>query len=328
MARVGGALGLLRLAIVAAVLLSLAVIWHELDWAAVGDALAQVHWPAALTALACVLAASWAKGMRWRLLLAPEVRIGRSRAFGLILAGQLANNGLPVRMGVGEAARVALLTLGPTGSAYAAGTIVAEKLLDALGLLLVALLLGVLMPLPAWLRLAAPVLTLLGALVLVVALWLGLSNGPRWLREQSAALWFSVRVAGRPRVLGPALLWTAAGLAAGAWANAWSLDAVGVPSSIGPVLLVLLALYLGGSLPSPPGRIGLFQALCMASLLPFGVAASTAFAFGIVHYLLVVVVPSLLGALYVVAWAGGRPSRAAASAAPAARPEPKRAREG
>lgn len=306
-ARSGGPLGLVRLAIVAALVLSLAVLWREIDWTVVSGALAQVRWPAALAALGCVLLAVWSKSMRWRLLLSPDVPIGRARAVGLVLAGQLANNALPVRIGAGEAVRVALLQPGPAGSGYVLGTILAEKLLDALGLLAVALLLGLLMPLPVWLKLAAPVLTLAGGLLVLIVLWLGLANGPRWLREQAAAFWLGVQVSTRRGVLARALLWTAAGLGAGAAANWWSLDAVGVPPRIEPALLVLLALYLGATLPSPPGRIGVFQALSVAALLPFGVGASLALAFGVVHYLAVVVVPSALGALYLVGAPDRRP---------------------
>ncbi|MBI2321491.1 MAG: flippase-like domain-containing protein [Chloroflexi bacterium] len=300
MSRCGGLRRLLRLVIVAALVLSLAVLWHEIDWAVVGGALAQVRWPAALAGLGCVLLAVWSKGMRWRLLLAGDVAVSPQLACGLVLVGQLANNGLPVRVGAGEAVRTALLRAGPAGSGYVLGTVLAEKLLDALGLLTVALLLGLLMPVPVWLKLAAPVLTLVGGLLVLIVLWLGLANGPRWLRAQSAYFWLGVQVSTRRGVLARALLWTAAGLGAGAAANWWSLEAVGAPPRLESALLVLLALYVGASLPSPPGRIGVFQALSVAALLPFGVGASVALAFGVVHYVAVVVVPSALGALFLL----------------------------
>jgi hypothetical protein len=55
--------------------------------------------------------------------------------------------------------------------------------------------------------------------------------------------------------------------------------------------------YAGGLLPAPPGRLGVFQAICIAAAVAFGVDSASAFVFANVEYVAVVVVPSALGGL-------------------------------
>lgn len=304
-----GVFGLMRAAVVAALAASLVYAASETDWAAVGRILAQAKWPALLLAVVFALGAVWTKSVRWRGLLAPRVAVDGRSALALVMAGQLANNGLPLR--VGEVARVALLEPGAAGRAYVVSTIVAEKLLDACGLLFLAAVLGWLAPLPDWLRLTTPALMIASSAVLVVVLCTGVRIGPRWLASHAGRALAGLAAFRRRRDVVPAALWTLAGLAAGAAANWWSLDAVGVQPTIPAALLVLLALYVGGTLPSPPGRLGIFQALCAAAVIPFGVELSAALAFAVVHYIVVVIVPSALGALYLALWAGWRRRTAA-----------------
>jgi uncharacterized membrane protein YbhN (UPF0104 family) len=311
-------LGLIRIAVVGALAASLAYVMLEVDWTATGRALAEARWPALLAATACALIAVWTKSRRWRGLLAPRVLLDARSALALVLAGQLANNGLPLR--AGEVARVALVDPGAAGRSYVVSTIIGEKLLDACGLVLLTALLGWLAPLPDWLRLATPVSIIAAGLALVAALWAGARVGPWWLSSRATRALAGLATLREPGRLVAAVLWTQASLVAGVAANWWSLAAVGADPTIPAALLVLLALYVGGTLPAPPGRIGVFQALCVAAVLPFGVEPAVALAFAMLHYVVVVVVPSAVGALYLVAWRGWRrPTPAYAPAAPAQR---------
>jgi hypothetical protein len=51
---------------------------------------------------------------------------------------------------------------------------------------------------------------------------------------------------------------------------------------------VLVVLQGGVAVPSTPGKIGVFQYLCVIALSVFGVPAATGFSYGVVLYALVV----------------------------------------
>jgi hypothetical protein len=63
-------------------------------------------------------------------------------------------------------------------------------------------------------------------------------------------------------------------------------------------LLVLVALQVGIAVPSLPGRIGLFEYICILALGVFGISISEAFSYGLLLHV-VVMVPTLLSG-----WAG------------------------
>ncbi len=85
-----------------------------------------------------------------------------------------------------------------------------------------------------------------------------LTNGLEGLRRPGAA---------GPRSSGPALTW---GL--GAVANWTVLAAFGIPSAAA-ALFLLAALMVGGTVPVP-GRLGLFEGICVLSLALFGIRAT------------------------------------------------------
>jgi uncharacterized membrane protein YbhN (UPF0104 family) len=60
-------------------------------------------------------------------------------------------------------------------------------------------------------------------------------------------------------------------------------------------LLILIALQAGISIPSVPGRIGIFEYICVLALAVFGVGQSTAFGYGVVLHGLVLLTPILAG---------------------------------
>jgi glycosyltransferase 2 family protein len=62
--------------------------------------------------------------------------------------------------------------------------------------------------------------------------------------------------------------------------------------------LLIIVLYLGAIAPSSPGKVGIFEYLCIISLALFGVDKTPALAYAVVLHLISYGPPALLGAYY------------------------------
>lgn len=281
-----------------------------LDFGQVGQSLAGVRWPYVLLSLVVYLLTQIVKAIRWRWLLAGlPARVSLARAAGLLVAGQAANLLLPARVGdlmraylAGEEAGISKI--------YLLGTIAGEKLLDLVALALLGLLLAALMALPAWLAgpTEAVVITALataaacGLLVAGRRLWLAAVSRllPRWSERWRQRL--AAGIDGLAALAAPG-----ARLAVGWWTLvAWLLAAVtnlvlfpafNLPPAARPALFLLAVLQAGVAVPSSPGKIGVFHALCVLALGAFGVAGPVALGYGVVLHAIVVGSSSLWAAL-------------------------------
>jgi uncharacterized membrane protein YbhN (UPF0104 family) len=61
----------------------------------------------------------------------------------------------------------------------------------------------------------------------------------------------------------------------------------------------MAVLQLGVAVPSLPGRVGIFEGLCIVVLAPFGVGYETAFAVGLALHGVTFLPPILLGLFFV-----------------------------
>lgn len=288
----------------------LALVLRQADLAAVAGAL----WRADLFMLAGALAAVgltiYAKAARWKVLFYPQgegLRLGK--LFAIILIGQLVNTAVPARMG--ELARAYLVgELEGVSKAFAFGTIVVEKVVDAaMAAVLVALIVPFVL-LPSWFQPWAFVLLAAAALVGAGLVAWGQEGAQRWV----------VAFSGRLPRFGPALVGMVGraltsfgvlrqrGAAPGLWgwsAVAWSgavlttyaaMRALGLDLSGAAAAFVLVVVQLGAALPSSPGRVGVYEYLVVVALSVFGVDASLALGVGILLHLVVYGPPVLLGA--------------------------------
>jgi uncharacterized protein (TIRG00374 family) len=260
-----------------------------------------------------------AKGLRWCALYPGWARPNVGLAIAGVAAGQVANWAAPFR--AGEVLRVGLVSThvaGDRGRSLAAGigVLVVEKLLDA-GLLLVTvsgmvLLIGV----PDWLSRTALVMALLACVVgLGVALrfrelrliewgpigrtWLArwLPSRMTWLVEDANALgeglsaWLTLRLSVE------ALVWSLLAWSLGGLTNYMVFRSVDVDPKqmLAATLAILAALYGAAVVPTLPGRLGVFQYVCVVTLAPFGVALEQALVFSLALYVVVYVPPMLIG---------------------------------
>jgi uncharacterized protein (TIRG00374 family) len=247
-----------------------------------------------------------AKVLRWRLLFYPSHEgLRLSTLVSALLIGQTVNLLLPARLG--ELARAYLVAQEEKRPALSVlGTVVVEKTLDGLALLLLLGILLLLMPVPPWLRLSGVVAALMtGALLAGVLL---LTDARRRVIRASERLGQIVPVLGSLRLgervssLGDGLrslrawgiqarllIWTAAIWILAGLTNYFVLLALRI--EVPPVLasvLVLTVVHLGLAVPTSPARIGVFHYLCLLALSLLGVEESAALAFGLVLHGIVV----------------------------------------
>ncbi len=288
---------------ISAVALVLAL-WR-IDLAAVAETLTQANYFFLIPAAFEVVLYMLARAIRWRLLLGPQVSLGRY--FWVTNIGYLVSNVLPFRLG--DPARAVVIARGEdVSTAAAVSTVVVERVLDMM--MVVLLLAGV-----------APFLSGIGN-----TLWAGLAGGAAVVVAAAALLFFAFRPDAGKRLVrwGLRLLprldverWAHVfdglfdgltplrsgrrGLALLGWSVViwglvvfyyWALIRAFLPQ---PPLLaspfLVCVLGLGMAVPSSPGAMGVFHAIARYALtIPFGVpvdqAVTIAFAAHAFQYVL------------------------------------------
>lgn len=292
------------------VLVTVLLLWWALSGVAFGEVWANIRRGDFWLLGASVAVATFGffiRALRWKVLLTPvrEDTALRSR-FSAVSIGFMANNVLPAR--IGEFARAyAFSRMEPVSAPAALGTLVVERLLDGIVLLLF-LVLPVLTPgfptsgalFEGWgsALLRAGVLAV--AAVFLVLVWLTVWPRPfvrfvegiarilpagvaRPLVDSLEAFLDSVQILRRPRLLMIAALWS---LFFWTWhgISFWlGMRAFGIETGFISALFTEAVVGFGVAIPSAPGFFGTFHAAAKFALSDvYGVseAASLAFAFG------------------------------------------------
>jgi uncharacterized protein (TIRG00374 family) len=277
---------------------------REVDFRELRLVLRSISLPLLGLALLSALLTPVVKAIRWRWLFYPQrPALSLTRLTGLLTLGQAINLLLLGRWG--ELVR-AYFTGEETGSSksFVFGTIAAEKLLDMVVLAFLTIALIPFVALPAWLadRVGYVVLAALIVSAIVAALlggrdlWLRIAEKGLRILPRSAAERWSARLAAalaglealRSRRAAAAIWgWTLAAWLVSALTNLLLLAAFGLEPSPLIALFLLIVLQAGVAVPSTPGKIGIFQFLCVLALSVFDIPASQAFGYGVVLYLIV-----------------------------------------
>ena len=284
----------------AGTLLSVGLLWlaaRGVSWAEVAGALGSVRGALVVVAALCVVLATALRAWCWRhLLVATRVRVTFVRAWKIVLIGQFLNICVPARAGdvarvylMGEAARMP-----KTG---AATSLVLEKFFDATTLLLLLGLGSLLVELPAAIagvRSGFVAVAVLLPIVVAALAWRG-TGLVRFLERQAdgdggwvaklarhgETVVESLRLIRRWQGLvlmqaGYLAVWLAL-----AGVNHAVLRALEIDAPAAAAFVVLIVLQVGTSVPSTPGKIGVFQYLAVLALAPFGVAREPALTYGV-----------------------------------------------
>ena len=287
----------------------LVLVLQGVQWDAVVASLGNVRLDLLAVAVVVEFLTFWAIAARWRCLFMPHASPSGARLFEILTIAQLVNGVFPAKLG--PLVRAYLAGRGESeGVAFALTTIVGEKLLEGLSLLVIGAVLLPFVPLADWLRPAswATAALLLFALALVV--WIA-------FRQETAGRWLEGWLARWPRLLGVARSALAAltvwrdrrailalvGWSVVIWAitvllNQLLLWSLGIDVPLVAPLLLLVVLQIGVRVPSSPGSIGVFHYLSVLTLSLFGVEKDLAFSYGLLLHLVTYLPPSLLGIAY------------------------------
>jgi len=293
-------------------MVSLALVLRGLDLAAVGKALAQIDYAWLAVAMAFYFVVLWLKVTRWWLMFHPHL-LRKRKVLSALCIGYLFNAVMPARLG--ELVRTYVLgELEGVSKAFVLSTIVVEKILDVLMVLLLLVCLFPLMTFPAWVRTSGATV---GVLFLVLfGLVLALTQQREYLLSQlSSVLGCLPETTGRAilKHLDSAIrgldILRGRDLAIKLWGLslvAWLLNtpfvmallfALHIPVPYTAAVFVLCVTSLGMTVPSSPGYLGTFHYLVVVSLSLFGVGREPATSFAIVLHLCTFLPISLLGVM-------------------------------
>jgi hypothetical protein len=289
---VQGKLGLgIRLALVALVITCVAFFVDAIDLTKLGAAVrGATPWPLALAAVlnfACL----WGKATCWHLMLAPRYEVPTHRLFRYTIAAFAASAIAPAR--AGEVLRLwALKRRHGVPVADAAAVAVAEKLIDAVAMLLLVAPLPWLLPdLPAWVARAIAIVAGV-ALALLAALYVLVGRvDPDGARGTS---WLARFVAGMHVIRAPRRL----ALALAAMLAAWLVDlanvelvlhAVGIHAPVAGGILILFTLNLAIVVPTTPAQVGALELGAIVATDLLGIPREPAVAFALLYHFLQVI---------------------------------------
>jgi uncharacterized protein (TIRG00374 family) len=252
-----------------------------------------------------------ARALRWHALLAPLAHTPLSDAFSYNVIGYLINNVLPFRLG--EAIRAGLLGEKLRASKTSVfATVVVERVLDVLSLLVLVAVLLVTLDLPSVVQgsvLLGEAIAAVAALALCLLAWQGEDVSrliPRFMPEVMRARLLALlagfvqglQVLRSGRQILACLVWSTL---------SWGLFSASVTlflhaSGLGELpwqapLLVVVVTSLGSAIPSSPGFVGGYHFLAVFSLSFWSVARGDALSFAILVYGINYVVVTGLGAL-------------------------------
>lgn len=297
------------------VLASAAMLWIALrnaDFQAIRRAFTDANAGWAAPFLGALVLFYWLKSVRWRDLLATQVRARPKELFPAVMIGYAGTAILPMQMGelvrtyiVGKQFKLPFtLVLSSIGI---------ERIFDLLTILLflgLALGLGQEMP-----NVFVTASYAVGAIVIggfATAIWLAMRPETALQISRSLTGWMPARASnaivgilqsvsrGLQSIRQPTLVarvtansliqWTLMGVCI--WCSILALH-LNVPAS--GVVLVLVATIVGISLPTSPGYIGNIQLAFVVALQPFGVSASEAIAASLFYHVLAYVTVIVVG---------------------------------
>ena len=294
----------------AGVAVSIVALWlvlRSVDLQETADVLrtADWRWIAALAVFLCIDLA--VRTLRWQRLLAPIAAVPYRHTLGYLLAGYLANNVLPARLGelvrshyVGDREGISRSTT--------LGTVVVERVVDLVAVVAIASV-AILVLSVRGIVASAVLAGVAVAGLLAVGLAIGIAahrlpgaegiatwaeRYPR-VREAVARLRDGLRVAGRPRTLVEALLLSAIAWGATILAFAAAGQSVGVQLTIGQAALLASGVALASAIPAGPANLGTFELAAVEIGKAIGVSSSEAFAIGLIAHVSILVVTSIGG---------------------------------
>lgn len=282
-----------------------------IDFQGVAEGFRTIHYGYVPPTLALLLLMQFLRSYRWGLILSPLAKIDQLSLFSVTSAGFLAIVAIPARLG--ELARPYLITKkSDLKMSSAFGTIIVERVLDSLTVLVIAGSVVFFIPLPPWL-VRASILFLLVTLAFLAAMILMIVKQDASLRILTLLIGkLPARYAegltrltrhflqGFRIMVNPSLLACVIGLSILIWlidvlAIYLLLLAFGFQLPIAAAFVLMIILIIGIAIPTAPGFIGNWHYFCILGLSLFGVPKTDAFTFAIIYHVLSIGIVVILG---------------------------------
>lgn len=287
----------LKLALrIGGIALVLAMLWlfaHRVDWRELGRAFRHAQlWPL-LVASALYFVSLAGKAVVWRILLAPKYEVPLRRLYRYTVSAFAAAVLTPAR--AGEVVRlVALRQRDGVLAVDASGVLVADKLLHAVTLLVLAAPLPLLLPsLPVWVEDALLVCASVAAGALIAIYF---AVGKVTAREPHS--WFARFLAGMHAIRDPRRMLASLAVLALVWccdlaSVMFVLAALDIDLPIAGGLFILFTLNLAIAIPTTPANVGTFQLGALVATGLLHIPREPALAFALL-YQAVQVIPVLI----------------------------------
>jgi glycosyltransferase 2 family protein len=275
---------------------------RDVDWSIFWDALSHSDYAWLIPALVLLAVGVWVRALRWALLFRPRTRPPILAVTRALIVGHFFNSILPAR--AGEAARVVMLKReAGTSRAEGLGTVIAERIVDILALLLLLFLILPFVPELSWLRtagvLAFLLLIFVGATALLLRrfghrplqlLFRPLTRLPAVHREHTdraaSNLVAGLHLLERPERAGPVSVLTLASWLLIGLSFWFTLLAFEPQLGFDSAILVVITTALAMVIPSLPASVGVFEAAVLVALRPYGVDDSRALSYAVVLHAL------------------------------------------
>ena len=278
--------------------LSLYLVVRGTDWVKLWAVFRTANYWWLIPAALVLLSTSIPRAFRWKLLIAPDAPITIPRLVHIVNIGYLFNNTLPAK--VGELVRAYLVGRSVEGGfAQALSTLLVERLLDVLCVVVILLILLPFIAMPDWAMrggLIFGTVAVAGMAVLVVLaklgepgidkLWRVLGKvpvlGSAKVRAFVSRLVVGLQPITQPRLAPGILFWSAMLWLGYALLNYLVLAAFRMTNQVSFALTAFVLVATGFSMiiPSSPGAMGVFEGAVVLALGLYNVDQSQAFAYG------------------------------------------------
>ncbi len=278
---------------------------QDIPFSLIQHALFQANWFFVLMTFVSVIANILAKTFRWQVLLGEEgKKIPFHQLLVLLMMGQLWNQVYPIR--VGDIGRAWMYDSAGSNKIFILSTVAVEKLLDtiAYGILVIVSLGFITLPPQMHVPTYFLILLAFGFMLVVLAFtWRGNFSFHRWIGffswlpagiqrilfrwiKSVAESFHILRTNWRSAFVTTLLIWlTALG---NIYCVFWALSIqFSLPiDSLKAMILLLVTLQIGITLPSAPLTVGVFQYICKFVLQIFGVEGAVGVTFGVLLQLI------------------------------------------
>lgn len=292
-------------------LVLLFLFFYQVDFAEIGQALANARYIFVLPAIAVLIIVMGLKAWRWQYLLRPLKTIPLGSIYSIEVIGHMANAILPLR--IGELARAYLLGEKESVSKVTTlATVAVCRAFDGLALLFVVVILALFFPMADWLKPAIYIAAAVFLGILIVFLLLVSSRGrlpkvtaflwrplpPHWRAKLQD--WLDLFITGLEAIRSPQKATFVFLLSIVTWIGEGTMFYLlsfsfnlGQPFYV--ILMASTAANLALLIPSSPGGFGNFEYFSIQALVFFGVGGSLARAYAIAAHAISLLPIILLG---------------------------------